>query len=104
MVNNDFLKALKEFMEDRADSIDFSAESPEYQQVDESLDKLYERIESLLDEQGQELLMKHDTAHNDKVSKVIEISYQKGFKEGLKLLTYCLIDGELTESDASAGI
>lgn len=91
MAKDSFIKSLHELLEDRADSIDFSKVSLDYKKSEERIEKLYEQIKPLLNENGENLLLKYEAEHNGRMTKAAEISYQKGFAEGIKLIIYSLI-------------
>jgi len=92
MTQDSFVKALNDLLADRANNIDFSEASLAYRKNEEIIDGLSERLKLLLDEDGLKLLLSLDTEHNGRMTKAAEISYQKGFTEGIRLIIYSLMN------------
>lgn len=86
-----FINAIQEFLADRCDDAADYKGSPRYQTAEREIDQLYDKIKPLLSEAGREMLLKLDDRHNDLVSAVGNVAYQKGFAEAIQLILYLLI-------------
>lgn len=83
-----FTSEIKAFLKERIDSLDFSAVSFEYRKSAIEINKLYNLFKPLLSEDDQKNLRKLDDEHGNQLTVAVEIAYQKGFTEGVKLILY----------------
>lgn len=99
MVKNLFTKALKEFLEDRIDSVIFEEVSREYALKNQKVNEIEKSLQSLLEMADtpngtanvKKLFMDLRNGNGDLTGLASEIAYQKGFSEGIKFIIYSLI-------------
>jgi hypothetical protein len=83
-----FISDLQAFLKERIDSLDFSAVSFEYRKTAIEIERLYDSLKLLLSEDEQKKFRKLDDEHGNRLTVAVEIAYQKGFAEGVKLILH----------------
>jgi hypothetical protein len=99
MLKNPFTKAVKDFLEDRIDSIIFEEASREYALQNKKVDEIVKPLQSLPETvetkagpvNVRKLLMNLSDETGGLRTIASEIAYQKGFSEGIKFIIYSLI-------------
>jgi hypothetical protein len=86
-LQNPFTTEFQDFLIDRSNGIDFETYQP-YKEAEKRISELEIKINPLLSENGQALLLKLDTEHNYRMTAAAEVAYQTGLSEGMKLLRY----------------
>jgi hypothetical protein len=83
-----FTSDLQAFLKERIDSLDFSAVSPQYRKTAIEIKRLYDSLKLLLSDEDQKNLRKLDDEHGNRFTVAVEIAYQRGFAEGVKLILH----------------
>ena len=99
MLKNPFTKALKEFLEDRIDSVIFEEVSREYALKNQKVNEIEKSLQSLIETADttnetvnvKKLFIDLSDGNGDLIGIASEIAYQKGFSEGIKFVIYSLI-------------
>lgn len=81
-----FIEELEEFFHEYISDINFDEISPQHIQISNEISKQYDLLISLLTKDGQANLNNFDNAYGELLSLEVEISYKKGFSEGLNFL------------------
>ena len=92
-MENPFTIDLQSFLIERIHNLDFSTISPEYRKTAHEITKLSNSLKSQLPDEALKTLTKLDDAHSAQFTIAIEIAYQKGFAEGVKLILYLFENG-----------
>jgi hypothetical protein len=92
-MKNPFTVDLQSFLIERIHNLDFSVASPPFHKTAAEITKLTNLLKSQLPDEALKTLTKLDDTHANQFTIAIEIAYQKGFAEGVKLILYLFENG-----------
>jgi hypothetical protein len=87
-MENSFTAEFQSFLIERIHNLDFSNLSPPFRKTAAEITKLTNLLKSQLSDEALKTLTKLDDAYSAQFTIAIEIAYQKGFVEGVKLILY----------------